>query len=107
MLLAINRRGGVEVRAAVIGAFGRRYYRDYLKIAGVNESQSTKPKMQLGIFYGYHIYADMDEQNIFHTKYTIKDYGLKGMAYIGIVSITDDEIMFKDLKYNAMTDCYD
>ena len=107
MLLAINRRGGVEVRAAVIGAFGRRYYRDDLNIAGVNESQSAKLKMQLGIFYGYHIYADMDEQNIFHTKYTIKDYGLKGMAYIGIVSITDDEIMFKDLKYNEMTDCYE
>lgn len=108
MLLAINRRGGVEVRAAVIGAFGRRYYRDDLKIAGVNESQSEKKKMRLGIFYGYHIYDDYNEaDDIFYTKYTIKDYGLKGMAYIGIVSTTDDEIMFKDLKYNEMTDCYE
>lgn len=108
MLLAINKRGGVKVRAAVIGAFGRRYYRDDLKIAGVNESQSEKKKMRLGIFYGYSIYDDYNEaDDIFYTKYTISDYGLKGMAYIGIIATTDDEIVFKDLKYNEETDCYE
>ena len=72
----------------------------------ISQNESIDQKLKLGIFYGYHIYAD-EVNDIFHTKYKIKDYGLKGMAYIGILSITDDEIKFRDLKYNETTDCYE
>ena len=109
----IDRRGAVEIMSATFDTFGRKYLIDDLVIHGINDVGSVtesieRQKSQLGIFYGYTIYADYDEQTgIFHTKYKIKDFGLKGMAYINILSITDDEITFRDLKWNEETENYE
>jgi hypothetical protein len=102
VLLAINKRGAVEVRAAVIGDFAKRYFNDELTIPGVNESNngSLILNKKLAIFNGYHIYTDMDENNIFHTCYKIKDYGVKGTMYVVVVSQTETEIQYQDLKWN-------
>lgn len=102
LLLSINKRGGVEVRSAVIGEFARRYFKDDLIIPGVNDNSITESMQdrKYGIFHGYHIYTDMDENNIFHTCYKIKDFGIRGTMYVVVVSETETEIQYLDLKWN-------
>lgn len=102
LFLSINKRGSVEILYAAIGEFGRRYLRTDLVIPGINEKTVTESikNRKYGIFNGYHIYTDMDENNIFHTCYKIKDFGIKGTMYIVVVSETETEIQYLDLKWN-------
>ena len=101
--MEVNPRGHVNIVSATFDSFGRKYMLDDLVIPGINDNNPVTESVQNkkpGIFNGYHIYTDKDEQNIFHTCYKIKDFGVKGTMYIVVVGETDTEIYFMDLKWN-------
>lgn len=100
--MEVDPRGHVNIVSATFDSFGRKYMLDDLVIPGINEKTVTESteNRKYGIFNGYHIYTDMDDQNIFHTCYKIKDYGIKGTIYIILVSETEAEIQYLDLKWN-------